>query len=436
MSERESAAAPEGGFRASVSLLGRNRDFRHVYLASLISLGGDWFLLVALFGLVLDLTGSGIAVALLLGAQDLTYFAISPLGGMLADRLDRRILMVVADLARAGLCVGFLFLRTEDVIWLVYVLLAAMASFSAVFEPCSAAALPNLVEDDDLATANALSGSLWGTMLAVGAALGGVVTAIFGRDAAIVIDAVSFLASAALIIGIHRSFSEERHGDHPGLRQATSETLIYARKDHRVLALLAVKFGWGIAGGVLVVIPLLAKNVFHAGDVGIGLLLAARGVGALIGPFVGRSFLGPADRRIFSAIGSRARSVRGRIPLAGSGARASPRAPRRRAGPCRGGAQWTLSSYGLQRIVPDHIRGRIFAFDGMLVTLTFGLSAVFTGWLADHLHARPTAMGMGLIALVWAVTWSLLTTDVRRATMLEGCGQAPPEAGPDPAAVA
>ena len=434
--KRESAAAPEGGFRASVSLLRRNRDFRHVYLASLISLGGDWFLLVALFGLVLDLTGSGIDVALLLAAQDLTYFAMSPLGGMLADRLDRRRLMVVADLARAGLCIGFLFLRTDSVLWLVYVLLAAMASFSAVFEPCSAAALPNLVEEDDLATANALSGSLWGTMLAVGAALGGAVTAIFGRDAAIVIDSVSFLASAALIIGIHRSFSEERQGEHPGLRQATTETLHYARKDHRVLALLAVKFGWGIAGGVLVVIPLLARNVFHAGDVGIGLLLAARGVGAVIGPFAGRSALGPKDRRIFNVIGV-ALAVFGvgylLVGLAPGLLLALPAVALAHVG---GGAQWTLSSYGLQRIVPDHIRGRIFAFDGMLVTLTFGLSAVLTGWLADHLHARPTAMGMGLIALIWAATWSLLTTDVRRATMLEGCGQAPPEDGPDPVAAA
>src|SRR6266516_1473581 len=94
VSERESTAARDGGIRASLSLLRRNRDFRRVYLASLISLGGDWFLLVALFGLVLDLTGSAVAVALLLAAEDLTYFIVSPVGGLLADRLDRRRLMV------------------------------------------------------------------------------------------------------------------------------------------------------------------------------------------------------------------------------------------------------------------------------------------------------------------------------------------------------
>jgi len=203
-----------------------------------------------------------------------------------------------------------------------------------------------------------------------------------------------------------------------------------------VLALLAVKYGWGVAGGVLVVIPLLAKGSFHAGDVGIGLLLAARGVGALIGPFVGRSALGPADRRIFTTIGVALAVFGVGYVLLGS-------VPRFSLGHWTllilamlavaiahvgGGAQWMLSSYGLQKIVPDHIRGRIFAFDGMLVTLTFGLSSLLTGWLADSFGAPGTAMGMGAIALAWAAAWSWLTSDVRRATMLEGCGEAPPDA--------
>ena len=174
MAEDGSPQTPEGGVRASYSLLRRNRDFRKVYVASAISLGGDWFLLVALFGLVFDLTDSPLAIAFLLAAQDLTYFVVSPFTGVLADRLDRKRLMVVADIARAVLCLGFLAVQSEAVVWVVYPLLAAMACFSAAFEPASAAALPNLVEGEDLATANALSGSLWGTMLVVGAAVGGV----------------------------------------------------------------------------------------------------------------------------------------------------------------------------------------------------------------------------------------------------------------------
>lgn len=418
-------AEPEGGVRSAWSLLRRNGEFRRLYLASLISLGGDWFLLVALFGLVLELTDSALAVAFVIAAQDLTYFIASPAAGLLADRLDRRWLMVGADLARMILVLGFLFVRSSSTVWIAYPLLAVVATFSAAFEPASAAALPNLVERKDLATANALSGSLWGTMLAVGAALGGLVTATLGRDASIVIDSASFAVSAWLIFRVRGRFAEDRGQEvTPSLRVASAETLRFARKDHRVLALLAAKFGWGAAGGVLVLIPLLANREFHAGDVGIGLLMAGRGVGALIGPFVARASLGPADRRLFSAIGV-ALAVFGvgyaLLGLAPGLLLAMPAVALAHVG---GGAQWTLSSYGLQRIVPDKIRGRIFAFDGMLVTLTFGLSSLMTGWLADHVGARATALGMGAVAVVWAAVWAGLTTDVRRATMLEGCGPA------------
>ena len=416
----------EGGLRASISLLRGNRDFRRLYLASMISLGGDWFLIVALFGLVLQLTGQAVAVAFTLAAQDLTYFLASPFAGVLADRLDRRRLMIAADLARAVLVLGFLLVTTEDTVWLVYVLLAAVALFSAVFEPASVAAMPNLVADRDLSTANALSGSLWGTMLVVGAGLGGIVAAALGREAAIAIDSASFVISALLILRIHVSFSEARAArEHASIRQDSVETVRYARKDHRVLALLGVKFGWGMAGGVLVVIPLLAYETFDAGDVGLGLLMAARGIGALVGPFAGRRMLGSQDRRMFLAISVSLATFSVGYLLVGLAPTLLIVMPIVTFAHLGGGATWTLSGYGLQRIVPDRIRGRIFAFDGMLVTLTFGISSILTGVLADAYGARTTAVVMGGVALVWALAWSWLTSDVRRATMLEGCGPAP-----------
>ncbi len=421
--------SPQGGIRASISLLRRNRDFRRAYLSSMISLGGDWFLLVALFGLVFDLTGSALAVAFLLAAQDLTYFVVSPVMGMLADRLNRKHVMVVADIGRAALCVGFLFTQTESTWWIVYPLLALMACFSAAFEPASAAALPNLVDGEDLATANALGGSLWGTMLTVGAALGGVTTAVLGRDAAIAIDAVSFVGSALLLLRIGRSFQEIRLHETPTrLQEAARQTVQYARRDHRVLALLAVKFGWGLAGGVLVLVPLLAEGKFHAGEMGIGLLLAARGVGALIGPFVGRAVLGAGDRRLFLTIGLALGVFGAGYVLLGLVPGLLLALPAITLAHTGGGAQWMLSSYGLQKIVPDHIRGRIFAFDGMLVTLTFGASSLLTGWLAEMFDAQATAIVMGGVAVLWSVVWMWLTTDVRRATLMDGCGGPPPEA--------
>ena len=428
MSEREPVESA-GGLRAGLSLLRRNSDFRKLYLASAISLGGDWFLLVALLGLVLDLTESALSVGLLIGAQELPFFLMSPVGGALADRLDRRRLMVGCDVVRALLCLGFLVVRDAETVWLVYLLIAVISSFSAAFYPASSAALPNLVDEEDLGPANALAGSLWGTMLALGAAAGGVVAATLGRDTAIVIDAASFAVSGALLAAIHRPFSEERERtEHPGVVQATVETVRYARKDHRVLALLAVKAGFGLGAGVLVLISVFAEEEFHLGEIGIGILMAARGVGALIGPFLGRRLAGPDDRRLFGAIGVALTTFGVAYALLGLTPGIALAALVVAVAHLGGGAQWILSSYGLQRVVPDRIRGRIFAFDAALITLTLTVSSLVTGWLATTWGARPTAFGLGAVAIAYAGVWTWLTTDVRRATMLDGCGPPPYEA--------
>jgi len=415
----------EGGLRAAASLLRRNGDFRKLYFASLISLGGDWFLLVALLGLALEVTASPISASVVIVAQEIPFFLMSPFGGVITDRLNRKTVMVVCDVARAVLVVGFLLVNDADTMWIAYGLLAAVSVFAAVFDPASSAALPNLVDERDLATANALSGSLWGTMLAVGGALGGLVAAVFGRDTAFVVDAASFVVSALLIARIRRPFSVRDDAEvETNVIRATVETFRFARRDHRVLALLTVKAGFGLAGGVITLIAVFAVNVFGAGDVGIGVLMAGRGIGALIGPFLGRSVSGRDDRRLFTAIAVALTvfgigyALLGLMPSLWLAAVAIGIAH------LGGGAQWTLSSYGLQRIVPDRIRGRIFSFDFALITVAITVSSLVTGWAADAFGARPTVVVLGGVAVLWAGLWTWLTTDVRRATLIEGCGPA------------
>ena len=424
MSSREPVESL-GGLRASVSLIRRNPDFRRLYLASFISLGGDWFLLVALFDLVLELTGSAMTVAVLIVCQEIPFFLMSPVGGAIVDRLDRKRVMIVCDVVRAGLCLGFLTVSDRSSLWIAYLLLACISSFSAAFDPASSAAFPNLVDPEDLGPANALFGSLWGTMLALGAALGGIVAATLGRDAAFVVDASSFAVSAALLARIHRPFHEERDPshEHPSIVSATAETVRYARRDHRVLALLSVKAGFGLVAGVLVLISVFAEEVYGAGAIGIGVLMAARGLGALIGPFLGRWAAGERDRRLFLAIamalgvfglGYTAFGLMPTLLLA---------APAVAIAHLGGGAQWTLSSYGLQRVVEDRIRGRIFAFDNALITLTFAISSVLTAWATTAFGERQAAVALGLSAIAYAALWTLLTTDQRRRTAREGLGR-------------
>jgi MFS family permease len=403
-----------GGARRVWELLRRNRDFRRFYVAQLISFAGDWFLLVALYGLVLDATHSAVLASLILVAELAPQFLVAPVAGALADRMNRQVLMVLCDLARVGLCLGFLLAGPES-IWIIYPLLAGIAVFSAAFEPTSSAAVPNLVEPEDLPTANVLVGSAWGTMLAVGAGIGGVFTALAGREAAFVADAVSFLVSGVLLATVRRPFSEARgHEEHVGIGAATMETIRYARSDGRVVALLAVKGGFGLAGGVLVLLPVFATDVFHQGDAGIGVLYGMRGVGALIGPFLGRRIAGDSERGLFAVIGAS-------LACFGLFYLVFPFMPALLlAGLCSlgahlgGGAQWMLSTYGLQAIVPDRIRGRVFAFDFALVTLTIMASNLVSGWAAEALGPRHAMLALAGVGLLYAAGWWWGTRRLRR----------------------
>ena len=418
-----SRAAESAGFVAGLSLLRRNRDFRALFFASVISLGGDWFLWVAVNSLIYEATHKALFVGLAILAQEFAFFAVSPIGGVLADKLDRRKLMIVCDVVRAATCLAFLFVG-PDTLWLAYVLLPVLAGFAAPFDPAFSAATPNLVDPPDLPAANALNGSLWGTMLAVGAGIGGLVSAAFGADVAFLVDAGSFVVSAALLASIRRRFAETtpRAADHPGFVEATRETWRFARRDRRVFSLLAVKFGFGAAAGLLALIPVMALDVFDAGNIGFGVLMASRGIGALIGPFLGHRIAGRGHRRLFAAIGLS-------LAVFGFGYLALGVAPTIAIAAITigvahlgGGSQWMLSTYGLQVLVPDAIRGRIFGFDYMLVTLTLSLSALGASALADAIGPRSTVSILGGVAVLWAAVWFILSRDVRK-TGLDGRGE-------------
>jgi MFS family permease len=419
--------------REALSLFRRNRDFRLLYAAQLISFAGDWFLFVALAGLLFDLTGSPGLVAGLAVALTVPFAVVSFLGGPLADRLDRRAVMVGADLARGALALGFFLVDSRSEIWLLYALVGAISALGALFEPASSAAIPNVVDRKDLAAANVLASSSWGTMLAVGAGIGGLVVAAFGREAGYIGDAASFFTSAVLLLRIRRPFSEPREPDqeHQGLLEATRETVRYARQDRRVLALLSVKGGVGLSVGIVGLLPILALDVFEAGDAGTGILYGFRGVGAFIGPFLFRWFVREDDlQRLFWGIA---------IALSSYGVfyAFAPFAPTLivaallvMGGHLGVGGQWTLSTYGLQRLVPDHIRGRVFAFDYGLVTMTFAGSAALAGWLAGIFGVRVVILGLACLGIAFGLAWTAATARLRRSLERGPVGMAGPGTRP------
>ena len=394
-----------------ITLLRSNPELRRLYFSRLVSFGGDWFLLVPMLGLVNELSGSAVLTAAVLAANTLPAFLASPIGGVLADRLDRRRIMIGSNVAAAFAATGMLLvdqpaiLRAGASVPLALVGLGILAALSALISPASSAAIPAVVAPEDLADATFLSESTWGTMAAVGSAAGGLVSTLAGRDAAIAIDAISFLGAAWLVWRIRaplRLGAAAGHSLPPTLRAATR----YVLENPPIFALLTSKAGFAVFGaGAVALLPVLALDVFGQGDDGIGWLLGARGLGVLLGPFLIRRLVGGTDRKVLGAIGF----TMALWGLSYLGTAAAPTlaiaAVAVFVGHMGAGSQWSFSSYGLQRYAADEVKGRVFGLDFAAVTATATASQLVLGWLAEEFPVRSILGSIAAVGVVFGLIW-------------------------------
>lgn len=400
-----------------LELLRRNRDFRQIWLGQVISQLGDWFDTIALYSIVLRLTGSGRAVGLVLVARFLPTVFVGSLSGVVADRFSRKTIMIVSDLLRAVVVLGFLFIRRPDQVWLVYFLTVLQLVCSSFFEPARTAAIPSIVSEGELVAAGAISSVTWSAMLTLGAAVGGLITGAFGTDVAFVLDSLTYLASAALIASVSIPKRPPREKSKLTVSRAlgigdTIEGARYVRQRPRVFALLLVKSGWGLGGGILALLAVFGEKIFPirgSGATGIGVLYAARGIGTAIGPIAARRLAGESQGNMFKAIGV-GFLIGGLFYMAFGAAHNFALALCALMFAHMGGSiLWVNSTVLLQRLVEDDFRGRVFATDFALLTLTMAVSNYATGELLDHFGFSPRAVatGTGVLFLLPAALWFL-----------------------------
>jgi MFS family permease len=400
---------------SSRSVLTRNRDFRRLFAAELVVFGSDWFVMVPLLVLLPELTGSGVWGALVLAADTGIIALLLPWTGTIADRFDRRTIMMVSNVAAVAAVSILFFVRSAATAPLALVAIGALAVAKAFYSPAASAALPNVVDAEDLASANAISGSAWGTMTIVGASLGGVVSSAFGPYVSFAVTAVCLLLGAAVTALIRRPMQAPRDASVAPARAWTAlvEALRYIAARPRIRALVTVKSAVGLGNGVLTVFPLLA-GLYGVGALGAGLLFAVRGAGALVGPLVmgrvlrHRSWLLPGLALSMSLYG-----------LGYLGVALSPWfwlvLILVFVAHFAGGTNWVMSNYALQGEVPDHLRGRVFATDMMLATLAIAVSQLGAALFVDRVDERIILAACGLITLTYAIGWRIATRNLSLA---------------------
>jgi len=456
-------------------LLAANADFRRLWTGQVVSEIGDWLNNIAVLALAIQLAGEGrvgLAIAVYAIARHLPLFVFGPVAGVVVDRLNRRRVMIAADLARAVLALGFLAANRFSSLALIYFVGASLFSVSAFFNAAKRASIPNLVGGtDELLAANSLSASTTAATIAVGSALGGGVATVLGRDTVFILNAVTFVASAEMIRRIRRRLriaefgvrneippngeraerklqSDERRAvfksairnlqsaiernPHSaivvGLRRVFvdfREGLRYVRRDAVLAAAFVVAAGWGLGNGAARALYSIfgarlgeqAARGWGAGvrvvaerptDFGISVLFVAMGLGGVLGAPLARRF----NRGAVEGLGTRmGRS----LTLDGCGLLLFSLTPGLFGAAAVLVARemnfaiwWTAQQTLLMRRTEDAFAGRVFASYETLTTLTMVGSILVCGEVADYVGIRPVAACGGSVVILSGLLWFLL----------------------------
>ncbi len=394
-----------------------NAKYRRLWAASVISLLGEWFNTIALFLLILQYSGSEFLLGILFSVRMILFGISQPINGLLADRLNRKSLMFWSNNMQVLLALTFLMVDgPEDMWWLISVS-GLMMLLHGVYVTAERAAVPNVVDEEDLITANAIGSASWSTALCIGAMLGGIVVSEWGTDAAFIIDSVTFLISSIILIPlvIEQKVDDSMKG--PLFKTAAQNIKIGWNRIYSDKQLLRVIFGktsWNLAGAGLAGVFLVlagADITGYGAAFGFGLFFFARGIGTGIGPLIARSLFKDSTKWpsligilvtlsgvFYFIVGL---TIEYYLPLTVLLIICAHAAS---------GGNWVLSTVLTQMWVEDEVRGRVFSMDMLLLGLSAGISTSTAGYLVEY-HDLSLKSGFisfsilmmlcGLIFTIW-----------------------------------
>ncbi len=405
-----------------LKLIRGNRDFGKLWAAQLVSLLGDWFSTIVISALIVSYTEGtgyqGIAVSAFLIARLVPPLLMRPLAGVLADRFDRKRLLIASDILRALAVLGLLFTtQGPEYLPLIYVFIVIQFLVSSIFEPARNAIMPSILYRHQLIIGNTLASVTWSAMLAVGAITGGLVAELLGIRAALLVDALTFVVSALLVVAIsipERPRSEIGSRPRPvkdKSKRTFADGLRYLKKHPRAAAPLVVKMGLSVTSADAVLI-IYGTQVFVVGEQGIAsmaILWAAFGFGAIIGPLISNRFSDDSVRvlRRLIIVGFALMALGWLFwGLAPSLELLALAVVVRAMG---GSINWTYSSVIIQQVVPDEYLGRAFSLDFAGFELMHSISIIVIGVLIDAAGAdsiQAIVFGSALISLAPLLIWA------------------------------
>ena len=395
------------GLADFTDLLRRNRNYRHTWAGQVVSETGDYFNNIAVFSLVLQATGSGLVVSGVMLARAIPAVLAGPVAGVVLDRFDRKRIMIASDLVRAAVALAFLVAVRHPEAWLLYALSALLMFASPFFTAGRAAILPTITGAGELHAANSLMQTTQWATLTVGS------VARFGYEWAFIINALSFLFSAAAIARLRspEGFRAKRSPHAAGVAPPWREYgagLAYMRSVPLIFGIAMISVGWATGGGAAqVLFALFGEQVFHRGAAGIGEIWGFAGVGLLIGGWAGHVI----GRRV--AFAGYKRTVTVAYVLHGAAYVLFSQMQLYWAALLmmtisRVGMATTsvLNNSQLLRYTRDEYRGRVFSTLESLRWAVMMLSMAAAGIASEYWSPRALGAAAGILSSLTAVYWA------------------------------
>lgn len=395
-------------------LLRRNRNYRYTWLGQVVSETGDYFNNIAVFSLVMAVTGSGLVVSGVMLSRAIPAALAGPAAGVALDRFDRRRIMLASDLIRAVVALAFIVTVRHPSAWLLYTLSGLLMFASPFFTSGRAAILPAIASPAELHTANSLTQTTQWATLTAGTMLAGFAVARLGFAWAFAINSLSFVFSAYSVWQLRApgGFTAERgRARTAGMVRPWREYLDgleYIRATPLVFWIGMVSVGWATGGGAAqILFTLFGEQVFGRGAAGIGTIWGFAGVGLLIGGWLGHL----VGRRTGFAAYKRAISIsyiaHGAAYVAFSQMRSYGLALGFICLSRVGMAVSSVLNYSqLLRHTPDRFRGRVLATMESLRWVVMIASMALAGICSQYFSPRTIAAVAGVLSSFTAVAWA------------------------------
>ncbi len=394
------------------------RNYRLYFAGQLTSLVGNWMQIVAELWLILELTGSGTAVGIATALQFLGIMVFGIFGGALADRFDKRRLLILTQalMAAPALALFLLALGGGIQIWIVYVLIAVRGLVLAVDNPARQSFVIEIVGSSHLVNAVGLNGVLVHSARIVGPALAGGLIALWGVTPVFAINVATFAAMVVALMRMHTGKLQPRPPRRDSYRIGEALSYIAATPQLRVPLILMAVLGT-LGFNFPVIMPLLARFSFGGEVSAYSLLMIAMGVGAIAGALVtsSRREVGPG---LITAGASG-------FAVAGALATIAPTLPLEMAAlVLLGAASVTFAASinaGLQLAAEPSMRGRVMAVYSVVFIGSTPIGGPIAGWLGETVSPRAPLL-LGAIAAAGVAAVALLLSDRFRTTGLEARG--------------